>query len=162
MARDKGDVLIREMVEADLSKVYDIDRSLFGEERTPTWPFSFEAYWQVYRPDIHFVAELEGEVVGFVVGSIVEEEHQQSITNLTHTLTDFHRHRWVGWVDMIGINPKYQHMGIGRVLVEAFNAECKRNNAVMRGLVREGDERLKNFLESMGFDKWNVAVYEKH
>ena len=162
MAQDKGDVKIRKMVEADLSKVKAIDDSLFGKERTPTWPFSFESYWQVYRPDIHFVAELGGEIVGFVVGNIVEEEHNHSITTLTHTLTDFNRHQWVGWIDMIGINPEYQHRGIGRALIEAFHAECKRNNAVMRGIAREGDERLNNFLLAMGFRKWDIATYEKH
>ena len=30
MAQDKGDVQIRKMVEADLTKVNEIDRSLFG------------------------------------------------------------------------------------------------------------------------------------
>ena len=116
----------------------------------------------MYRPDIHFVAELEGEMVEFVVGNIVEEEHTQSIATLTHTLTDFNRHQWVGWIDMIGINPRYQHRGIGRALVEAFHAECKRNNAVMRGVARESDEKLNNFLMAMDFRKWDVAVYEKH
>ncbi|MFC1983961.1 GNAT family N-acetyltransferase [Chloroflexota bacterium] len=161
MNQNKGDIKIRKMVEADLPKVNEIDRSLFSEQRAPTWGFSFESYWQVYRPDIHFVAELEGEIVGFVVGTIVEEAHNHSVTNLTHTLTDFNKHRWIGWIDMIGINPKYQRRGIGRALIEAFHAECKRNNAVMRGVTRENDERLNNFLLSMGFRKWDIANYEK-
>ena len=162
MAQDKGDVQVRKMVEADLPRVKAIDDSLFGEERTPTWPFSFDSYWQVYRPDIHFVAELGGEIAGFVVGNIVEEEHKHSVTTLTHTLADFNRHRWVGWIDMIGISPEYQHRGIGRALVNAFHAECKRNNAVMRGIAREGDERLNSFLVAMGFRKWDIVTYEKH
>ncbi len=162
MVQNKGDVQIRKMVEADLPKVRKIDNLLFGKERTPTWPFSFEAYWQVYRPEISFVAELKDEIVGFVVGNIVEEEHNQSITTLRHSLTDFNRHQWVGWIDMIGINPQYQHRGVGRSLVEAFHAECKRNNAVVRGIARENDERLKAFFAAMGFRKWDIATYEKH
>jgi ribosomal protein S18 acetylase RimI-like enzyme len=162
MVQDKGSVQFREMAEPDLAKVYALDRLLFGKERTPTWPFSFESYWQVYRPDIRFVAELQDEIVGFIVGNIVEEEHNQSVTSLTHTLTDFNRHQWVGWIDMIGINPAYQHRGIGRGLVEAFHAECKRKDAVMRGVARESDERLKSFLEAMGFRRWDIATYEKH
>ena len=162
MTKGKGDVHIRKMVEADLPNMMRIDRLLLDEERTPTWSFSFESYWQVCRPDIHFIAEVEGEIVGFVVGTIVEQEHNQSITTLSHTLTDFHRHQWIGWIDMIGINPSYQRGGIGRTLVEAFHAECKRNNAVMRGVAREGDERLKNFLVALGFRKWDIATYEKH
>ena len=162
MAKDEGDVQIRKMVEADLTKVDGMDRFLFGKKRTPTWPYSFKSYWQVYRPDISFVAGLEGEIVGFVVGTIVEEPHHHSVTGLIHTLDDFNRHRWVGWIDMIGVKPKYQHRGIGRALVEAFHAECKRNNAVMRGVAREDDETLNSFLAATGFRKWDIATYEKH
>ena len=162
MAKDKGNAQIREMVETDLARVYAIDQLLFGKERTPTWPFSFESYWHVYRPEIRFVAELGDEIVGFAVGNIVEEEHNQSVTSLRHTVSDFNRHRWIGWIDMIGINPAYQHRGIGRGLVDAFHAECKRRDAVMRSVSRESDDRLKSFLEAMGFRKWDIATYEKH
>ena len=162
MTKDKGDVRVREMVEADLLNVKMIDHSLVGGLRTPTWPFPFETYWQVCRPDIHLVAELEGAIAGFVVGTIVEEEHNQSITSLTHTLLDFHRHQWIGWIDVIGVHPMHQHKGIGKALIEAFHAECQRNNAVMRGVARESDESLKSFLEAMGFRKWDIATYEKH
>jgi len=162
MAKEKAEVKIREMAEIDLAKVYAVDRLLFGEERTPTWPFSFESYYRVYNPEIRFVAELGNEIVGFIVGNIVEEEHNQSVTSLRHTLSDFNRHRWVGWIDMLGINPKYQGKAIGRGLVDAFHAECTRKDAVMRGVARESDERLKGFLEAMGFRKWDIATYEKH
>ena len=162
MAKDKGNAQIREMVETDLARVYAIDQLLFGKERTPTWPFSFESYWNVYRPEIRFVAELGDEIVGFAVGNIVEEEHNQSVTSLRHTVSDFNKHRWIGWIDMIGINPAYQHRGIGRGLVDAFHAECKRRGAVMRSVARESDDRLKSFLEAMGFRKWDIATYEKH
>ncbi len=161
MARDKGEVKIRRMVDADLPRVNYIDRLLFGEERVPTWPFSFEAYWQIHHPGLSFVAEVEGEVAGFLVGNIVQEEHSQSINRLSHTIADFSRHRLVGWIDMLGIDPKYQHRGIGRALVEAFHEECKRNNAPMRGIAREDDEKLKSFLVSLGFRKWEITTYEK-
>lgn len=161
MVQDKSEVQIRKMVEADLPKVNAIDGLLFDKERAPTWPFSFEAYWRVYRPDLSFVAELEDEAVGFVVGNIVEEEHSQSITRVLHSTGDSSRHRWVGWIDMIGIHPGYQHRGIGRKLVAAFHEECKWNNAIMRGVARESDERLNNFLVALGFKKWDMITYEK-
>ncbi len=162
MTQGKGDVHIRVMVEADVPHMRAIDGLLVDKERMPSWPFSFEIYWQVCRPDIHFVAELDGEIVGFVLGTIVEEEHNQSITTLTHSLVDFHRHQWIAWIDMIGIHPSHQHKGIGRSLVDTFQEECKRNNAVMRGVARESDEGLKNFWVAMGFRKWDIATYEKH
>mgnify|MGYP001309894668 CR=1 FL=1 len=135
MPQDKGDVHIREMVEEDLPSMNRVDRLLLADERAPTWPLSFESYWQVHRPDTRFVTEIGHELAGFVVGTIVEEEHNQSITSLSHMMVDYHRHRWVGWIDMIGVRPEVQHKGVGRALVEAFYAECKRNNAVMRVLL---------------------------
>lgn len=161
MTQDKGDVKIRRMVAGDLPKVNEIDRLLFGEERVPTWPFSFEAYWAVYRPKLSFVAELEGEIVGFLVGSIEKEERSQSLFSRLHTVGPLPRGQQIGWVDMIGIRPGCQHRGIGHSLVEAFHDECKRNNATMRSVIRENDERLKNFVVALGFKKWEMAIYEK-
>ncbi|MFC1939831.1 GNAT family N-acetyltransferase [Chloroflexota bacterium] len=71
------------------------------------------------------------------------------------------RDRRVGWIDMIGIRPNSQQRGIGRALVEAFQNECRRNNATMRAVIREDDERHKNFTVALGFKKWEVAAYEK-
>ncbi len=161
MGQDKTDIKIRRMVEGDLPRVNEIDRLLFGEERVPTWPFSFEAYWALYHPKLSFVAEVGGRVVGFVVGNIVQEEHTQSVLSLRHTIDRPSRHRQVGWIDMIGIEPGYQHMGIGRGLVEAFHEECKRNDAVMRGIAKDSDVRLTKFLATAGFKKSDLVVYEK-
>lgn len=160
MAGKKGDVKIRRMVEADLPRVNEIDRLLFGEERVPTWPFSFESYWALYHPELSFVAEAGGRVVGFIVGTVVEEAHSQSVLSLRHTIDRPSRHRKVGWLDMIGIDPGYQHMGIGRGLAEAFYEECKRSDAVMKGIARESDGRLRNFLASVGAKSSDLVVYE--
>ena len=64
-------VKVRRMTHDDLMKVNQIDRQLFGEQRVPTWPFSFETYWNIYGPGVSFVAEVNGEVVGFLAGTIV-------------------------------------------------------------------------------------------
>ncbi len=161
MAQHKGEVKIRRLLESDLPRVNDIDRSILGEERVRTWSFSFEAYWAVYHPKTSFVAELDGEVVGFMTGIIEKEERSQSIFSRVHRIGPPSRERQVGWIDMIGIRRGYQRMGIGRALVEAFQNECKRSNATMRSIIREDDERLKTFTVALGFKKWEVATYEK-
>ena len=161
MVQNKGDIKIRRMVKSDLPRVNDIDRSLFGEGRVTTWPFPFEAYWEIHRPKLSFVAELKGEVVGFLVGIIEKEERSQSIFSQAYRVGLPSRNRQVGWIDMMGIRPDYWHRGIGRSLVEAFDNECKRNNATMRIIVRENDEGLKNFLVTLDFKKWEMTIYEK-
>jgi ribosomal protein S18 acetylase RimI-like enzyme len=161
MAGKKEDVKTRRMDELDLPRVYAIDNLLFGEARVPSWPFSFEAYWALYHPELSFVAEAGDRVVGFIVGTVVEEEHSQSIVNLRHTLDHPSRHRKVGWIDMIGIDPEYQHMGIGRALVDAFDEECKRRGSVMGGIARESDKRLRDFLTAVGFKTSDLVFYER-
>jgi len=157
----KEEIKIRKMVEADLKDVGHVDEIIQGEDRLPTWPFSFESYWNIYRPDIGLVAEIGGEVIGFVVGTIAEDEHSQSIFNLIHTTEPSARHRWIGWLDMIGICPEHRYKGVGRALMDAFYRECRQRNAVMRSIANESDQKLTSFLESMGFAKSKAVVYEK-
>jgi len=161
MAQNKGDIKIRRMVESDLVKVNEVDRSLFSKGRVTTWPFSFENYWGTYHPKLSFVAELKGEVVGFLVGIIGREERSQSIFSHTFRAGPLYRGNQVGWIDMIGIREDCWHRGIGRSLVEAFQNECKRKNARMRINVRDNDKELKEFLVGLGFVRSEIATYRK-
>ncbi|MBI2852577.1 MAG: GNAT family N-acetyltransferase [Chloroflexi bacterium] len=161
MVRRSGEVKVRKMEEADLPRVNYIDGLLFGENRVTTWPFSFGVYWAVHNPKLSFVAEADGQVVGFVVGNISQEEHSQSIIRLMQTADMPISRKKTGWIDMIGVSPEYQRKGVGRMLVEAFYGECKRNNAIMRGVAKDKDQRLQKFLTDMGFKKSDVSIYEK-
>lgn len=161
MARRSSDIKVRKMEEADLPRVNYIDGQLFGESRVPTWPFSFGVYWAVHNPKLSFVAEADGLVVGFAVGSISQEEHSQSILRLMHTADHPASRKKTGWLDMVGVMPEYQRHGVGKMLVEAFYNECKRSGAIMRGVARDDDARLQKFLKDMGFQKSDVSVYER-
>jgi ribosomal protein S18 acetylase RimI-like enzyme len=161
MTERRARVKIRKMNQADLPTVKATDLLLFGDSRLPTWPFSFEEYWTAYRPDISFVAELDGRVAGFIVGTVVVEEHSYSVLNLRKASARPPRYRQVGWIDMIGVHPEHQHSGIGRSLVEAFCSECGRINAVVKGVAAADDDRLKRFLETAGFKLGNLVVYER-
>ncbi len=161
MTESSGKVKIRRMVDDDLMIVNQIDRLLFGEDRVSTWQFSFEAYWNIYGPGLNFVAEVDGEVVGFLAGNIAEQERTQSVLDLMHTIDRSSRYPKVGWIDMVGVLPGSQGKHIGQALVEAFQVECKSSGAPMRSIVKEGDERLTGFLKSLGFKKWETTTYEK-
>jgi ribosomal protein S18 acetylase RimI-like enzyme len=156
-----ADVATRKMVPADLDQVNEIDRRLFGKERLPTWPYTFEVYWRQYRPDIRLVAEADGIIVGFIVGSLVIEEHSYSVLNLRYSKDGPRRYSEVGWIDMIGVDPEQQAAGIGARLVDAFCAECKALDVAVRGVATEHDDRLRRFLERMGFKARELVVYER-
>lgn len=161
MAKGNGEVKIRKMVDADLIRVNEIDSLLFGENRVRTWPFPFKAYWDIYGPGVNFVAEVEKRVVGFLAGNIVEQERNQSILDLMHTIGRSSRHQKIGWLDMMGILPEFQGRRIGRALVEAFHKECQRKGAPVRSIIRGDDATLASFLVKLGFRKWETTVYEK-
>ncbi len=146
MAIDRSKVKIRNMIETDLEKIKGIDRELVSPDRAPSWPLAAEADWWVNRPTLNFVAEIDDEVVGFLLGDIRGAKYGTDLS---------------GCIDMMGVAPKYQGMGVGRGLVEAFSEECMRNEVGVRVVIREGDERLIKFWTSIGFQKGNLVSYER-
>ncbi len=157
-----ADVKIRRMVDADVPRLTQIDGLLEGEHRVSTWPFSFEAYWSVYHPELAFVAEIDRVPVGFLLGYIKAMEGTHSILRRADMqVMPPTRHQKVGWIEMIGVDPASQHNGVGRLLVEAFEKECQRNDAMVECLVRLNDSRLAAFYARLGFRPWDTVVYTK-
>lgn len=146
MATGKEEVNIRAMREEDLERVKDIDRALVGPQRALSWPLEVEAEWWVNRPSLNFVAEVDGQVVGFLLGDIRGAEYGTDMS---------------GWIDMIGIAPEHQHRGIGQRLATAFCEECHRNEVKARVVIREDDQRLVRFWTSVGFRRGSLVSYER-
>jgi len=146
MVTEKAEVIIRRMTEADLDRIKDIDRALVGPDRALSWPLRVEAHWWVYRPMMNFVAEIGDEVVGFLLGDIRGAEYGVDTS---------------GWIDMMGVVPKYQGREVGRMLVEAFCEECQKNEVRVRVVVREDDKRLISFWTSVGLKRGKLVSYER-
>jgi ribosomal protein S18 acetylase RimI-like enzyme len=146
MVTGMGETKIRRMTEADLQKVKDIDKELAGPYRCISWPVRVEAHWWMYRGMPSFVAELDGEVVGFVLGDVRGAEYGTDAG---------------GWIDMMGVCSKHQCRGVGRMLVGEFCQECQKRGVKVRVVVVKDDKRLVKFLESAGFRRGNLVSYEK-
>ena len=101
-------VLIRALSDKDLDAVVRIDKSIFGTERRRYWKRKI-VYSDIY-PRPSFIAEIDGKVVGFILGFVSGWEF---------CIPDS-----VGWIDTVGVDPTYQRRGIGASLfcklVEAF------------------------------------------
>ncbi len=143
MATGRAEVKIRGVTRKDIKRIKDIDQALAGK-RVLSWPLSAEAHWWNHLPAVSFVAEIDGEVVGFLFGDIRVAEHGVDLG---------------GWIDMVGVAPEYQRRGIGRMLVEAFCEECRKNGVKARAIFREDDERLIGFWTHMGFQKCKLICY---
>jgi len=86
------------------------------------------------------------DVVGFVLGDIRGAEYGKDVS---------------GWIDMVGVAPRYHHMGIGRTLVETFCGMCQQNKVNVEVVIREDDELLKGFFTSMEFRRGDLINFVK-
>lgn len=146
MAEQTLTVKIRNAQEGDLERIKEIDLELAGPDRALSWPLRVETHWWVNRPRLNFVAEVNGQVVGFLLGDIRGSEYGSLIS---------------GWIDVMGVSPDYQGRGIGRKLVEAFSDACSRNGAAVRVVIRDDDARLKAFWEALNFNTGKLVIYER-
>jgi GNAT superfamily N-acetyltransferase len=139
-------IVVRRMVDDDMPKLEVVGRSLIGLPRAMPWEIEAEAEDKVYRPTMNFVAELDGVVVGFLLGDI--------------------RSLWYGndmggWIHMVVVHRNYRHLGIGRRLVEAFCEVCEQKKVDARVLLRDGDEHLRSFFKFRGFRNGDMVTLEK-
>ena len=107
---------IRVLNENDLDAVVEIDKRILGKERRAFWKRKI-AYADIYpRPAL--VAELDGKVVGFIMGYVSGWEFGVPDT--------------IGWIDTLGVDPAYQRRGIGRALF----------NSLLENFKHSGRERI--------------------
>lgn len=98
-------LLIRDMEIDDLAPVYHLGDSLFTSD---LYPYIYRTWdeWEVIGlyntdPEYCLVAEIEGELAGFILGSIISK------ASLTY-----------GYILWLGVNPAFQRRGIADSLVD--------------------------------------------
>lgn len=150
---------IRSLNENDLDAVVEIDRKILGKSRRDHWRRKI-AYADIYpRPAL--VAEMEGKVVGFILGYVSGWEFGVPDT--------------VGWIDTIGVDPDYQNRGIGKTLFKSLIENFRRTGReerpeakesmiegvnVVYTLVRRNDWNLLRFFHKMGFKRGDMISLE--
>jgi len=127
---------IRLMNEKDLKAVMEIDKQVLGETRPDYWKMKFEA--SKGSGIAPLVAEEKGKVVGFVIGYASGWEY--GVPSDT------------GWIDTIGVHPKYQKKGIGTILVREMIENLKKLGVKrIYTLVNWREWNLLKFFDSLGF-----------
>jgi predicted N-acetyltransferase YhbS len=101
-------VSIRAMERADLAVVVELDALVFGVMRSAYFERRLAALNGTNADTrmIFLVADYQGTVVGFVMGTLTYGEF--GLTQVTAVL------------DSIAVRPRYQQQGIGRQLIESF------------------------------------------
>lgn len=144
--RKERKIRVRPMEHEDIDSVLAIDRKITGVRRAIT-------YTELITGDLggvlglSLVAEVDGQVAGFILARrvLVGEPPTE-----------------VGLVQILGVDPDYQHQGLATAMVNALVETCqtKKLNAV-RIMVDVGDSQLQGLFEHLGFKRGKIIDYTK-
>ena len=137
-----GDVKIRVMKPRDLPDIIGIDKKVLGKERREYWEGKLERS-RKDSPITPLVAEVDGKVVGFIIGSASWYEYGVPEN--------------VGWVDTIGVDPEFQRKGVASALMKELITNLRMIDVeTVYTLVNWREGELLRFFDSMGFEKGDM------
>jgi ribosomal protein S18 acetylase RimI-like enzyme len=144
----RGTITIRPVEASDLDDIVRIDEKLTGHTRKEYWQTRLEIA-ALRPPWMSLVAETDGRLVGFLLGWVGESEF--GIAGAT------------GWIDLIGLDPRYRGLGVGRALVDRFVTSGRELRAVHKvaTLIDLTQADVREFFVHLGFRHGPMIQLEK-
>jgi len=137
---------IRSLEKEDLEAIVEIDEKVLGESRRSYWERKLELM-NNKASQVSLVAEVEGKVVGFILGDVSGWEFGVPDT--------------IGWIDTIGIGPVYQKKGLATALASELIKNSKAIGVrAIYTLVSWNDWDLLQFFHAMGFTRGDMINLE--
>jgi ribosomal protein S18 acetylase RimI-like enzyme len=147
MSGAADEVRVRGLDTIDIGAVVDIDEKITGQYRPEVWERRV-GYYLRRDPDAALVAEVDGDVVGFMLGEVRAGE--------------FGLEEPTGWIEVLGVDPDQQGRSVGRRLAEAMLEHFKiRDAQTVRTLVDEEMEGIAGFFTSLGFEPAPLRPFVK-
>jgi ribosomal protein S18 acetylase RimI-like enzyme len=148
MARaKKAEVKIRRMTHSDIHEVLVLDRVIRGSGRDVIKFEDLASANPGTPPDISFVAEVDGQIVGFSINRS---------TYLMVPLTE------VCIIHAILVDPAYREHGIGSKLIQALLDYCQAEGiGTVRALIPTGNEELQDIFRRHGFKRSRIVNFDK-
>lgn len=147
MTDTTSDVSIRPLDELDISAIVRIDEKILGAYRPEVWERRI-GYYLRRDPETSVVAELEGRVVGFMLGEVRSGE--------------FGLEEPTGWVEVLGVDPDCRGRNVGRQMGETILERFRERGArSVRTLVDEENEELRGFFGSIGFEPSSFRAFTR-
>ena len=146
---DKSTIKIRLMKTDDFAAVVRIDEKVLKASRSDYFKLKFEELVQsTDRLPTSLVAEEEdGTLVGFVMGELFIGEY-----GISQEAT----------LDTIGVDPDYQHKGVGEQLIKEFVDHLTALGVrKVNTLVDSNDSRLMHFFGANGFSPSRTINLER-
>ncbi len=128
---------VRPLDELDIGAIVRIDERLSGIYRPDFW--EQRVMFSLRRdPEVSQVCEVDGRVVGFMLGDLRAGEFGIDET--------------CGWIERFGLDPDCRGRDLGRRMYEAMVAHFRAQGAAsVRTLVDRKDAAVAGFLEKLGF-----------
>jgi len=155
-------VIIRELMAEDIDAIIGIDTKVMGEAKPEYWRRKLalylserdlqaitaaNQYFSGIDPQLARVADVNGKVVGFIIGEIRSWEFRQPPT---------------GWITALAISPDCRRQGIARrLLVEVLDYFREKGLENVRTMVEWSDGEVLSFFTAMGFDRGPFIELEK-
>lgn len=145
-----SNIKIRLMQAEDFDAVVEIDKKVLKVSRPEYYERKFEKLFesQDYIPGSLVAEQKDGTVVGFVMGEIYLGEYgifQEQAT-----------------LDTIGVSPKYQHKGVGKLLIDEFIDHLKDVGVQkVHTLVGLDDSKLIHFFNANAFSPSKTINLER-
>ncbi len=143
-----GEINLRALSELDLDAVTAIDEKIGGKYRPDEWETRL-MYYLRRDPDALVGAEVDGELVGFMLGDVRAGE--------------FGMEEPAGWIEVLGVDPDHRGKDIGgRMLQKMFRNFRERGAKSVRTLVdAESQAPLLGFFGKSGFSETPVRTLEQ-
>ena len=141
------EVRIRPLQDTDLGDITGLDEKIGGEYCPDVWEMRL-GYYMRRDPDASLVAEMDGRVVGFMLGEVRSGE--------------FGLEQPTGWIEVMGVDPEVQGQAIGRRLADAMLDYFRGRGArTVRTLVDEEMEGIAQFFSALGFTQAGLTPFVK-
>ncbi len=141
-------IQIRNLEKDDLPAIVGMEERGTGVVRPDFWEKRIELSEAIRPHWASLVAEIDGRVVGFILGRAGELEFGLPGT--------------VAWIEIIGVDPPYRHQGIARALIERFAASAEDHGIkTIFTLVDSGGPEMKQFFTRLGFVQGKMLHFHK-
>ncbi len=146
-AENDDAVRVRPVRQADLTTVIALDATVTGVHKSDYWQRIFRRYGVSGQGLRHFlVAELEGRVVGFLIGEVRDWEFGSPPC---------------GWVFAIDVDPRVRQRGVGAALLAAMRERFERAGVrVLRTMLARDNKLILSFFRSQGLTAGRLLPLE--
>jgi predicted N-acetyltransferase YhbS len=140
------DLVIRPLTLGDVDDVIAIHSAIIRRQPGQNWVKMLQDHTH-HEYALSFVAQNDGQTVGFLVGEIkigpFGQEH-------------------CGWLEMVGVSPKIMGEGVGKALAERFFQELAERDIrdIFTSVVWHSGDMLA-FFKALGFDRSNYINLQK-